>query len=392
LRNVLVGCEVALSVVLVVGAGLLIRSLVRLESVDPGFNPERAVSFRLFLPEIRYAKSEPTIRAIQEIESRIRTEPGVQVVGIGMVLPLQGMSWTGDATVEGRAPDDYERELRHNAVTPDFFRATGARLISGRFLNAFDTEKSPPVTLINQSLAKNYFRGADPIGKRMKFERPQDKGGWVTVVGVVEDAKQDSMAARVEPEVYVPLTQSDPEDGLGIAAVIRGSASPDALIAAARREIHAVDRDLALTDVTTLRDLVHDAVGDQRFRTSLLAGFAGCALFLAALGVYGVLAYSVAQRTREIGVRMALGASAAQLFRMVLRDGMRPVLVGSIVGLAVAYAVAGLIQSLLFGVAPVDPLTYLLTFAILAAVAVTACTVPAARAIRVDPLVSLREQ
>jgi putative ABC transport system permease protein len=376
----------------VVGAGLLIRSLIRLENVDPGFNPDRAVSFSLFLPQVRYAKSEPTVRTIQEIESRIRTEPGVQTVGTCLVLPLHGMAWTDDATVEGHTPGDYERELRHNVVTPDFFRATGTRLIRGRFPNAFDTAKSPPVTLVNESLAKKYFHGADAIGKRIKFGIDRDPDPWVTVVGVVADTKQDGMAALVEPEVYVPLTQSNPEDGLGIAIVIRGSASPDALVAAARREIHAIDKALALTDVTTLRDLVHDSVGDQRFRTSLLAGFAGCALFLAALGVYGVLAYSVAQRTREIGVRMALGASAAQLFSMVLRDGMRPVLAGSIVGLAGAYAVTGLIQSLLFGVAPVDPPTYLLTFAILAAVAVTACAVPAARAIRVDPLVSLREQ
>jgi putative ABC transport system permease protein len=370
----------------------LIRSLILLENVDPGFDPGHAVTFSLLLPEIRYAKSAPTVRTIEEIERRIRTQPGVQVAGISLVLPLQGSAWTGDATVEGRPPDDYERELRHNVVTPDLFRATGTRLISGRFLNAFDTEKSPPVTLVNESLAKGYFRGADPIGKRMKFGRPQDKDGWVTVVGVVADAKQDSMAARVEPEVYVPLTQADAGGGLGVAVVIRGSGNPDAMIAGARREIHAIDKDLALTDVTTLRDLVHESVGDQRFRTSLLAGFAGCALFLAALGVYGVLAYSVAQRTREIGVRMALGASAAQLFHMVLRDGMRPVLAGSVAGLAGAYAVTGVLQSLLFGVAPVDPPTYLLTFAILAAVALTACAVPASKAIRVDPLVSLREQ
>ncbi|PYT35086.1 MAG: hypothetical protein DMG58_03120, partial [Acidobacteria bacterium] len=392
LRNVLVGCEVALSVVLVVGAGLLIRSLIGLENVDPGFNPDHAVSFSLALPEIRYAKSERTVRTIEEIESRIRTEAGVQVVGTGMVLPLHGTAWTDDASVEGHAPGDYERELRHNVVTPDFFRATGTRLIRGRSLNGFDTEKSPPVTLVNESLAKNYFRGADPIGKRIKFGLMQDKDPWVTVVGMVADMKQDGMAARVEPEVYVPLTQADAEGGLGVSVVVRGSCNPDALIAAARREIHAIDKDLALTDVTTLRDLVHNSVGDQRFRTTLLAGFAGCALFLAALGVYGVLAYSVAQRTREIGVRMALGASAAQLFRMVLRDGMRPVFAGSIVGMAGAYAVTGLIQSLLFGVAPVDPPTYLLTFAILAAVALAACVVPAAKAIRVDPLVSLREQ
>jgi putative ABC transport system permease protein len=394
MRDFLVACEVALSVVLVVGAGLLIRSLVRLEKVDPGFNPEHAVSFHVLFPDVRYAKAEQVIRAVEDFEGRIRSHDQVRAVGANMTIPLHGYAWSGDATVEGRAAGDYERELRHNAVTAEFFRAMGTPLVRGRLLNEFDGTKSPPVTLVNETLAKVYFRGEDAIGKRLKFGKPQDTKDdpWVTVVGVVADEKQDGMDASVQPEVYVPLTQAEADGGVGLAFVIRGTGNPEAFAAAARHDLHAIDKDLAITDVATLGDLVRASVGDQRFRTSLLSGFAGIALFLAALGVYGVLAYSVAQRSREIGIRMALGASPARLFGMVVGEGMRPVLAGSIVGLAGAYAIASLIKSLLFDVAPMDPLTYLTTFAILAAVALCACAVPALRAIGADPLISLREQ
>lgn len=392
MRNALVACEVALSVVLVAGAGLLMRSLIRLENVNPGFNPDHAVSFHILFPGIRYPKGERVVRAIDGIENGIRKQANVQAVGVSLALALRGSAWTGDATVEGCSGDDYERELRHNVVTPDYFRAVGTPLLRGRFLNESDTATSPPVTLVNESLAKTYFRGADPVGKRLKFGRPQDKDGWVTVVGVIADQKQDGMAARVQPEVYVPLTQGEADDGIGVTFVIRGTGNPEALVSGARREVRAIDKDLALTDITPLRDLVHDSVQDQRFRTSLLSGFAGIALLLAALGVYGVLAYSVARRSREIGVRMALGSSTARLFGMVMRDGMRPVLLGSMAGLGGAYLATRLIESLLFGIEAADPLTYLFTVAILGAVAVCACAVPAWRAIRVDPLWSLREQ
>jgi putative ABC transport system permease protein len=391
-RSALVACEVASSVVLVVGAGLLIRSLISLENVNPGINPDHAVSFQVLLPGIRYAKADQIVRAVDDIESGLRKQPNVQAVGMSLLTVLQGSAWTGDATVEGQTGDDYERELRHNVVTPDYFRAVGTPLLSGRFLNEFDTEKSPPVTLVNESLAKTYFRGVDPIGKRLKFGRPQDKEPWVTVVGVVADQKQDGLAKRVQPEVYVPLRQAGADDGLGTTFVIRGAGAYESLIAAARRQVHSIDKDLALTDIIPLRDLVHDSVRDQRFRTALLSGFAGIALFLAALGVYGVLAYSVAQRSREIGVRMALGASSGRLFGMVMHDGMRPVFAGCILGLAGAYAVTRFMKSLLFGVGATDVPTYIWTVAILAGVAVSACALPAWRAICADPVWSLREQ
>ncbi len=392
MRNVLVGAEVALSVVLVVGAGLLIRSLVRLESVDPGFVPDRAVSFEVLLPGSRYPKGDQVVRTIEEMENRIRKQPQIEAVGTTLAIPLRGSAWTGDATVEGRPAGEYERELRRNVITPDVFRAMGTPLLRGRFLNEHDTAASPAVTLVNEALANAYFRGEDPIGRRLKFGRPTDKDGWVIVVGVVADQKQDAMDARVQPESYTPLAQSDADGGLRVTFVVRGAAGADHLASIARREIRSIDSGMVLTNVTSMRELVYASVGDQRFRTSLLTGFAGIALLLAALGVYGVLAYSVLQRRREIGIRMALGASTAPLIRMVVMDGMAPVAAGAALGLAVAYATAHLIESLLFGVTPVDLPTYLLTLGVLIGVALCACTIPAVRAIHVNPVTALREQ
>jgi len=388
LRDLLVAAEVALSVVLVVGAGLLVRSLLLLERVDPGFHPEGAVSFSLSFPDVRY--SDDARAAVEAIDNRLRALPGVRAAGAATTLPLRGFSYSGDATVEGRGGEDYERELRHDVITPGYFQVMGTPLIRGRFFNEFDTAKSPPVAIVNQTLARVYFRGADPIGRRLKYGRPLDKDEpWVTVVGMVADARQDGLDAPVQPEAWTPVRQQPLS---GIAFVLRGDADPAALIAAARREVRAVDKDLVLTEVTPMNDLLRDSAGNQRFRTTLLSAFAGSALLLAALGVYGVLAYSVAQRSREIGVRMALGAGTARLFGMVLGDGLRPVAVGAILGLAGAWLASGMIRSLLFGVAPADPATYTLTIAILSVVAVCACAIPATRAIRVDPVVSLREQ
>ncbi|MGI8746020.1 MAG: ADOP family duplicated permease [Bryobacteraceae bacterium] len=389
LRNILVACEVALSVLLVAGAGLLIRSLIRLENVDPGFNPDHAISFNILLPGVRYPKEEQVARFVQDLEQSVRAQPQVQAVGTSLTLALRGYAWTADATVEGRPNGEYERELRHNCVTPDYFRAMGTPLLRGRYFNGFDTLKSQPVTIVNQALEDVYFHRENAVGKRIKFGRPNDKGDWVTIVGVVADEKQDGVDARVQPEAYQPFAQNANE---AFTAVIRGTSDPSQLVSTARRTVQSLDKDLALTDVTPLSDLVHASVGDQRFRASLLSCFASIALFLAALGVYGVLAYSVAQRSREIGIRRALGASTAGLFGMLVRDGMRPVIGGALVGLIGAYGITRLLKSMLFGVTATDPPTYLLTIATLAVVALCACAVPAWRALRVEPLISLRDQ
>jgi putative ABC transport system permease protein len=388
-RDLLVACEVGLSVVLVVGAVLLVRSLMRLQQVDPGFNQQHVVTFTVSLPAVRYPDAGKRFAGFDAMERQLRDNPSVQAVGAASGLALRGFTWTGDSTVEGRAPTDYERELRHESVTPGYFQAIGARLIAGRMLDEHDTRERPPVAVVNASLAKRYFRGEGAVGRRITFGRPQDQQPWVTVVGVVADVKQDGLDKPVEPEEYSPLAQRIQNP---LTFAIRTTADPDAAMAAARRAVHAVDKDLALTSIATLNDVVQDSMGDQRFRTLLLAGFAVVALLLAALGIYGVLAYFVTQRGRELGVRLALGARPRALFLMVVGQGLRPVIAGSVAGLAGAAALTGLMKSLLFGIEPADPPTYLLTALALATVAVAACAIPALRATRVDPLVALREE
>ena len=389
LRGVLVVAEVALAVTLAVSAGLLVRSLLQLERVDPGFSPSRAVAFRITMPPARYPNDEKTLAAAEEIERRLAADPVVTAVGAASTLALGGVTWTGDATVEGHAPDDYERELRHESVTPGYLPALGARLLEGRWLNGFDRQKSPAVTIVNEALAKRYFRGQDALGKRISFGRPTDKPEWVTIVGVVADIKQDGMDEPAQPEVYVPLAQ-EPQNPLTF--VVRTSVTPDAALASARARVRAFDKDLVLTDATTLDGVVEKAVEGQRFRTLVLGGFAAVAVLLAALGIYGVLAYFVTERTREIGVRLALGASPAAVWTMVVARGMRPVAWGTVCGFVVASAAAWLIRALLFGVVALDPTTYVITAAALAAIGVAACAVPAYRAVRVDPLVALRQE
>jgi putative ABC transport system permease protein len=389
LRSTLIAAEVALSIVLVVGAVLLVRSLVRLQAVDPGFNQEHVVAFDITLPSARYPNALARLRAFEEIDRRLTAQPGVQSAGAVSTLALRGYTWTGDSTIEGRSSTDYERELRHKSVTPDYFKTLGIRLLAGRMLDDRDLIDQPPVTVVNLALAQKYFHGADAVGKRITYGRPTDNAPWITIVGVVADEKQDAMDKAPQPQVYSHIRQQMQNP---MTFVIRSTLDESAVMAAARREVQGVDKDLALTAVTTLKAVVDQSLGDHRFRTALLSAFAGIALFLAALGIYGVLAYFVSQRSRELGVRLALGAKPGALFGMVVRQGMRPVIGGGIVGLAGAVALTTLMQSLLYGVAPLDPPTYVVAAVALALIALTACAVPALRATRVDPLVALRDE
>jgi putative ABC transport system permease protein len=389
LRSVLVAAEVALSIVLVVGAVLLVRSLVRLEDVDPGFNQEHVVTFTLTLPTARYPGPAERLRAFGEIERRLRDQPGVQAVGATSTLALRGYTWTGDATVEGRGADDYERELRHNSITPDYFRAMGITLLAGRMLTERDVIDQPRVTVVNEALARKYFPGADPVGTRITFGRPQDSGPWIEVVGVVADEKQDGMDRPALPQAYQHIAQAMQNP---LTFVVRTTSDAEGAISVARQQVQAVDKDLALTTVTTLKAVVDQSLGDHRFRTTLLSAFAGVALFLAALGIYGVLAYFVSQRSRELGIRLALGARPSALFRLVIGQGLRPVAVGAVAGVLGALAVTDAMQSLLFGVEAIDVPTYGVAVALIGLIAIAACTLPALRAMRVDPLVALREE
>ena len=384
--------EVALSIVLVVGAVLLVRSLDRLQDVDPGFNQEHAFAFTMTLPSARYPDAVSRYRAFMEIERRVREQPGIQAVGATSVLALRGFGWTGDTTIEGRAATDYERDTRHGSVTANYFGAMGIRLLAGRTFELADTRDKPEVAIVNHSLAQRYFRGladSDVVGKRISFGRPQDNSSWVTIVGVVADEKQEGMDRPAEPTAYSSIGQRQQNP---LTFVIRSSIGPQAALAAVHAQVHAVDKDLALTQVATLQEVVDGSMAGARFRTTLLALFAGIALLLAALGIYGVLAYFVSQRAREIGIRLALGAQPAEVFRMVVWQGVLPVAAGAFAGIAVAVPLTTLMRTLLFGVQPIDPPTYAIALTALAAIAVAACAVPALRATRVDPLVALRDE
>ena len=392
LRHLLVTSEVALSIVLVVGAVLLLRSLGRLEDVDPGFVREHAITFTMSLPSARYADNAARARAFAEIERRLREQPGVQAVGASSTIALRGFTWTGDTTIEGRAATDYERDTRHMSTTVGYFSTMGIRLLAGRWFDAGDTRDRPPVTIVNEALVRQYFRGLsnrEVVGKRVGFGRPQDHAPLVTIVGVVGDEKQDGLDRPSEPTDtrYVGQRMQNP-----LTFVVRTTIAADAAFAGARAQVAAVDKDLALTQTATLEDVVDGSLADARFRTTLLSVFAGVALLLAALGIYGVLAYFVSQRSRELGIRLALGARPNELFRMVIGQGMKPVAIGAVIGLAGAAGITTLMRSLLFGVTPVDPTAYAVAAATLAAIAVAACAVPARRATRVDPLAALRDE
>ncbi|HEY6212692.1 MAG TPA: FtsX-like permease family protein, partial [Vicinamibacterales bacterium] len=387
LRNLLIASEVALSIVLVVGAVLLARSLMRLETVDPGFAPDRSIAFTIALPGGRYPDVDKRFAAFNEIEQRLRQQRGVKAAGASSTIALRGTTWSGDATIEGRAPSDYERELQHASVTPGYFAASGGRLLAGRFLDEHDTRDKPPVALVNETLARQYFRGQPAVGKRITFGRPTDTSAWREIVGVVADEKQEGIDAPVKPEAYTPIAQQMQNP---MTFVVRSSLDAESAIAMAREQVHGVDKDLALTDVTTLADLKDDSLTPERFRTTLLSTFATVALALAALGIYGVLAYFVTARRRELGIRLALGARPAEVFGLVVRQGMRPVLAGAAIGTAAALALTRLAQSLIFGIDALDPVNYVVALAVLGSIALVACALPALRATRVDPLHALR--
>jgi putative ABC transport system permease protein len=392
LRNLLVASEVALSIVLVVGAVLLLRSLSRLREVDPGFVQERAVAFTLTLPSARYPDAAARLSAFQEIERRLTELPAVQAVGATSTLALRGFTWTGDSTVEGRAPTDYERETRHMSTTRGYFTAMGIRLLAGRWFAETDTRQAPQVTIVNETLARRYFRGLpfdQVVGKRLTFGRPQDNAPWIEIVGIVSDEKQDGLDEPVQPTAYSAITQRMQNP---LTFVVRSSQAPASVVAAARSAVAGHDKDLALTMVTTLEQVVEAATETHRFRTTLLTAFAGIALLLAALGIYGVLAYFVSQRSRELGIRLALGARPAEIFRLVVGQGMRPVAIGAAIGVIAAAGLTRFMQSLLFGIQPVDPPAFAVAIATLAAISFVACALPARRATRVDPIAALRDE
>jgi putative ABC transport system permease protein len=390
LRGLLVAAEVAVAFVLLVGSGLLVRSFLRLTALDPGFQPDRVVTVAVELDRARYAAPAARLAFFERLLERVHGLPGVESAAAGDSLPLKPFSMVmigggvegGPPTPPGRGP-----QLAVCAVTPDYFRALGIALRRGRPFDAADRARAPEVAIVNETLARRLFGAADPIGKKVLFARPEGKG--VTVVGVVADVRHEGLEAPPRGVVYRPFAQ-DPRRFAFLA--VRTPADPGALIAAVRREVASLDRGLAVHDVATMGRRLDDALATRRFNTVLLGAFGLVALLLSGVGLYGVMAHAVTERTRELGIRIAIGAAPGQVRALVLRQGMAMAAVGAAVGAGAALAGSRALEGALYGVGPTDAVTFLAVPVILLAVCGIACELPARRATRVDPAVALRAE
>jgi len=384
LRSALVVSEVALALMLLVGAGLLIKSFVNLQRVDPGFNPKSALRVDVTLPRTRYPERNQSAAFYKQLLERVAALPGVQSAGAVSSLPLSGGGTDSDFAIEGRPPAEpgHPQVAWYSSVTPDYFRAMGIRLLRGREFTEADNAAAPKVVLISESMARRYFPDEDPLGKRLVFGKDARE-----IVGIISDVKFFGLNLDARPSMYFPH-QQNPARGLSL--VVRTQGNPLTLAAAIRGQVSALDRDLAVSSVMTLEELVGTSLAEPRFVLLLLGAFAAVAMLLSAIGVYGVVSYSVTQRSHEIGVRMALGAQMSDVLKLVAGQGMSLVLGGVGLGLIAAFALSRVMESLLFGVSATDVTTFAATSLILAGVALGACFVPARRATRVDPMESLR--
>ena len=395
LRSALIVSEVALAFVLLAGAGLLVGSFFRMLQVDTGFTSENVMTARLPIARDRFGRPEQLLQYVRLLDERLRAAPGVRDVAFSNVLPMEGWGDGMPFLIAGRPFVDRanRRACFYKRVTGSYFRTLDIHLRRGRTFNGHDTRGGAPVTVINEEMAKRYFKGEDPIGKRILIQEilyGQPGLGpeipW-EVVGIVGDEQTGNLADNKSAGLYVTFDQSPTND---MNMVLRGSVDPRVLTSAIYAAVHAVDKDQAIADLQTLEQIKSGTVSSDRMQTMLLAIFAGLALLLAAVGIYGVISYSVTQQTHELGIRAALGASRGSLLSMVIHRGMRLTLIGLGIGVAGALALTRLLSSLLFGISPRDPVTLTVVAAVLSAVALLACYIPARRAAGVDPMVAFR--
>jgi putative ABC transport system permease protein len=384
-RSALVVAEVALSLILLAAAGLTIKSFLHLLKGDLGFNPENVLTMRVLLPQSKYKTPTQQLAFGNQALDRIKSLPGVASAGTVTFLPLSG--WWGERTVslQGQStPEDQRPIAVWSSVTPDYFRAMSIPLLKGRFFRDQDNPSANPVAMISKSLARRLLPNEDPVGKRISVEGVK---GPVDVVGVVGDVHQLGLTTETTSEVYLPFSQVSI---WLMCFAVRTSSDPMSLAKAAQREIWAVDKDQAVGYVMPMSQLASESLAPERVVTLLLVAFAAVALTLAAVGIYGVMAYSSAQRTHEIGIRVALGARSADVMRLVVGQGVVLVLAGVGIGLAGSFGLMRFLSSLLYGVRPSDPVTFIIVSVALAGVALLASYIPARRAAKVDPMVALR--
>ncbi|HXS96951.1 MAG TPA: ABC transporter permease [Candidatus Limnocylindrales bacterium] len=386
LRGLLVVAEFALSLVLLIGAGLLIRSFVRLEKVPPGFNPQGVLSMQVSATGPKYAKPTDRNNFMEEIHRRIAALPGVQAVGMVSSLPLTGSVGWGGIKVEGyQPPPGQELQVDIRTASDDYFRAMEIPIVDGRAFSDRDTLDGPQVAIIDAKFARRFWPQESPVGKHVWFDPKKP----MTIVGVAGVVKQYGLETDGKVAVYFPMRQAGDSAAFLVA---KTEGEPASLSRAIVGQVHAVDSDAVVYNIRTMDQRVHDSLARQRFASIMLTAFAGFALLLAAIGIYGVMSYLVAQGTHDIGLRVALGARAADIIAMVVRQGMELAAAGIGIGIAAGLALTRVMASLLFGVSPTDAVTFTAVAGILAFVGLAATVIPARRATRVDPIVALREE
>jgi putative ABC transport system permease protein len=396
LRSALVVVEVALAFILLAGGGLLVRSFFQMMNVPLGFDATNVLTLRLPMAGDRFSTGDQLMAQVRTLVDKVRAVPGVRGAAATDALPLEGFSNGMPFLIAGR--DVVDRANRQacgfKMVQADYFNVLGIQVIKGRAFTDRDVKGSPPVAIINQVMANRFFAGQDPIGQRVLVQeivpgKPQlgPEIPW-EIVGLIADERTGGLEGTTRAGMYVPMEQSP---SLFVSVVLRAEIEPEPLTRAVTAAVHEVDKDQVVSEVRTLERIKTESAASNRLRTTLIAVFAGLAVLLSAIGIYGVISYTVAQRTHELGVRAALGASRGALLGMVLRNGMTLAGLGLVLGLAGALALTRLLATLLIGVGARDPLTLSVSAALLAAVALLACYVPARRAARLDPVAALRD-
>jgi len=404
--SLLVVAEVAISLVLLSGAGLLMHSFFRLRAVNPGFRADNVLTMWIALPKATYDSQQKVSTFYVELLERIEALPGVESVGLIAGLPMGGStsSWGFTTEAQPRPTPEEILEANFRMVSPGYFGVMGIPLIRGRAFIDQDDERAPGVVIVNETMARRFWPGQDPIGKRIRLGSPEPErtwdGLWLSIVGVSGDVRDEALDLAPSPAFYVPYLQNPwrgmPEApymtvvGRTMALAVQAAVDAGQVVASIRREVSAIDPNQPLTNVRPMADLISDSVVAPRFRSFLLGLFAATALVLAAVGIYGVMACSVNERTREIGIRLALGAERSRMLRLVLGQGLRLTLLGSAAGASGAFALSGVLASLLFEVSPGDPVTFLAVILVQGAASLLACYLPARRATRVDPVRALR--
>lgn len=390
LRGGLVVAEVAISLILLVGAGLLIRSFLRLLDVNKGFSSDHVLAMELNLAPAKYRDPLQAVAFLQRVTQQLSSTSGVEAAALVSNIPLTGAGISSQFGLDGVTwPEGGEPRASYIAISSEYFRTLQIPLIKGRALTEHDNASSPHVVLINETMAKRYFPNQDPIGKRVELRWGEPD--WNEIVGVVPDVKNDRLETTVDPQIYISyLQQPQLAQTVGMRILAKTTPEPTSLVNTMRQQIYSLDKDQPISNIRTMDTIISTSVGDRLLTTRMLGALALVALFLAAVGIYGIMSYAVSQRTHELGIRMAIGAQRWDVLKLVLRQGMLLTLIGIVIGLVGALAISRIIASLLFGITPTDSLTLAVVSLIAAIAALLACLIPARRATRVDPMKALR--